>query len=293
MKTILWQRLSVHVALTLCAAFCLVPFLLLVAASITDEREIALHGYTFFPKELNFAAYRYLWVNAEQILRAYGITVIVTVAGTTAGLLFTALLAYPISRKDFPVRGFLSFYVFFTMLFNGGLVPTYLLYTNVFDLKNTILALILPNLLINGFFVILMRTFFATSIPSAVIESAYIDGAGEFKIFYRIVLPLSLPVLATVGLFVSIGYWNDWFNGLIFITESKMYSIQNMLNRMLLDIEFMKSSTQTNLSGLVAELPTRGMRMAVAVVGVLPILLAYPFFQKYFVKGLTIGAVKG
>jgi len=289
----IFYRSLMHIALTLSALFCLLPFLLLVAGSLTSEREIALSGYTFFPKELNLTAYEYLWRNSDQILRAYGITVFVTVVGTAAGLLITAMLAYPISRRDFPIRRQLAFYVFFTLLFNGGLVPTYMLYTTVFDIKNTLAALIVPYLLVNGFFVILMRTFFTSSIPGEVIESAYMDGAGEFLIFWRIVMPLSVPVLATVGLFVSIGYWNDWFNGLIFITDSKLYSIQNMLNRMLLDIEFMKRATQTNLTSVIADLPSRGMRMAVAVVGVLPIIAAYPFFQKYFVKGLTVGAVKG
>lgn len=282
-----------NVALTVFSAFCLMPFILLVAASLTNEQEIALSGYSFLPKEINLTAYQYLWNNSSQIIRAYGITVLVTVAGTAAGLAITAMLAYPMSRRDFPLRKTYSFFVFFTMLFNGGLVPTYLLYTNFLDFKNSLLSLIVPILLVNAFFVILMRTFFSTSIPAPVIESAYIDGAGEFRIFCRIILPLSVPVLATVGLFQSIAYWNDWFNGLIFITDSKLYSIQNMLNRMLLDIEFMKSNTSSTATTLMSDIPTRAMRMAVAVIGVIPILLAYPFFQKYFVKGLTLGAVKG
>jgi putative aldouronate transport system permease protein len=181
------------------------------------------------------------------------------------------------------------------MLFNGGLVPSYLLYTNYFDFKNTLLALIIPGLLMNGFFIILMRTFFATSIPTAIIESAYIDGAKEWKIFYRIVLPLSTPVLATVGLFYVILYWNDWFNGLIYLTDSKYYSLQNLLNRILLDIQYLQSSTQagSQTSDLAARIPLASMRMAMAVIGVIPLLIAYPFFQKYFAKGLTVGAVKG
>jgi putative aldouronate transport system permease protein len=287
------RQVILNIVLFLFSCFCFLPFLLLVAASITDEQALIRNGYSFFPSQFNFTAYEFLLKNSEKIIHAYGITVLVTVVGTVVGLAITALIAYPISRADFPFRSFLSFYVFFTMLFNGGLVPTYLLYTNVLNLKNSLFALIIPILLVNGFFIILMRTFFSSSIPTPVVESAYIDGAGEFKIFYKIVLPLSLPVLATVGLFQGIAYWNDWFNGLIFITDSKLYSIQNMLNRMLLDIEFMKSNTSSTSASVAANLPTRGMRMAVAVIGVIPILIAYPFFQKYFVKGLTIGAVKG
>lgn len=179
------------------------------------------------------------------------------------------------------------------MLFNGGLVPTYMVYTQLFDLKNTLMALIIPSLLMNAFFVMLMRTFFLTSIPAAVIESAKIDGAGEFRIFVRIVLPLSLPILATVGLFQTIHYWNDWFNGMVYVTDDKLYSLQNLLNRILLDIQFLSSSNFGSQTELSANTPTESVRMALAVIGVLPILIAYPFFQKFFVKGLTVGAVKG
>ncbi|MNZ88596.1 L-arabinose transport system permease protein AraQ [compost metagenome] len=178
------------------------------------------------------------------------------------------------------------------MLFNGGLVPTYLVYTNLLDLKNTIWALIIPILLVNAFYVILMRTFFATSIPAAIIESAYIDGAKELRIFVSIVTPLSAPVFATVGLFQLIRYWNDWFNGLIFITDSKYYSLQNLLNRILLDIQFLQNSDGQS-GEIFSNIPLEPMRMAMAVIGIIPILVAYPFFQKFFIKGITVGAVKG
>jgi putative aldouronate transport system permease protein len=293
MRSNLLGRTLLHVGMIAFGLFCIMPFWLLVASSFTSEAEIQTTGYSFFPYDIDFAAYNYLLQVSENIIRAYSITVLVTIIGTVGGLLVMALLAYPMSRRDFPFRKSLSLYVFFTLLFNGGLVPTYLLYTNFFDLKNTLFALIIPYLLVNAFFVIIMRTFFTESIPVAIIESAYIDGASEFKIFLRIVLPLSLPVLATVGLFQGINYWNDWFNGLIFLSDSKLYTIQNMLNRILLDIEFLKNASQMVAPTMLANLPTRGMRMAIAVVGVIPILLAYPFLQKYFVKGLTVGAVKG
>jgi putative aldouronate transport system permease protein len=251
-------------------------------------------GYSFFPREFSFAAYEYLITNSASILRAYGITVFVTVFGTLVSLAMTALLAYGLSRRDLPYRNVFAFLVFFTLLFNGGLVPTYLVYTQVFDIKNTIWALIVPGLLMNGFNVLLMRTFFITSIPEPVIESARMDGAGEFRTFFSIVLPLSLPILATIGLLQTIFYWNDWFNGLIYVTEPTLFSIQNILNRMLSDIQFLASSNLgTNTSAAAAQIPTTAVRMAIAVIGFLPILIAYPFFQKYLVKGIALGSVKG
>jgi putative aldouronate transport system permease protein len=181
------------------------------------------------------------------------------------------------------------------LLFNGGLVPTYLLYTQYFDLKNTLLALIVPGLLMNGFNVLLMRTFFITSIPVPVLESAKIDGSGEFRILYAIILPLSLPILATIGLFQTIAYWNDWFNGLIYLTEPKLFSLQNILNRIMSDLQFLSNNSNLGVDASqgLAKLPGATVRMAIAVIGVLPILVAYPFFQKFFVKGIMIGAVKG
>lgn len=292
-KNSIWQWF-VNMILFVIAVACILPFILLFISSITDEQSIVRHGYSFFPEAYSLSAYRYLWHDAERIFRAYGITIVITVIGTAVSLIITSLLAYPLSRKDMPMHRFWSFFVFFTMLINGGLVPTYLVYTQLFDLKNTLLALIVPGLLTNAFYVMLMRTFFATSIPVPIVESAKIDGAGEFRTFVQIVLPLSLPILATVGLFQTIHYWNDWFNGMIYVTDSKLFSLQNLLNRILLDIQFLTSSNFAGNQGdSGANLPTETVRMAMAVVGIIPILIAYPFFQKYFVKGLTIGAVKG
>ncbi|TBL79899.1 carbohydrate ABC transporter permease [Paenibacillus thalictri] len=294
MKTNRSAQLFIHLIFVLITCLCLIPFLILFTSSITDEQSIIQHGYSLFPSKISMEAYQYLFRDSMKIVHAYGVSVLVTIIGTLVSLTIISLLAYPISRKDMPLRNLLSFFVFFTMLFNGGLVPTYLVYTHIFDIKNSLFALIIPSLLLNAFYVILMRTFFATSIPVPVIESAYMDGAGEFRIFYQIVLPLSLPVLATVGLFQTIAYWNDWFNGLIYITDSKYYSIQNLLNRILLDIQYLKNNANdSNQMEQAAALPSEGVRMAIAVMGVVPILLTYPFFQKYFVKGLTVGAVKG
>lgn len=294
MKTNQMNQTAVHIILILLSAACLFPFLLLFMASITDEQSIVKDGYTLFPSHFSFAAYDYLWNQASTMARSYGITILITIVGTFVGLLISSLLAYPLSRKDMPIRGFLAFIVFFTLLFNGGLVPTYLVYTELFHMKNTLLALIVPGLLTNGFFVLLIRSFFSTSIPVPIIESAYIDGASEFKIFYKIVLPLSLPILATIGLMLTISYWNDWFNGLIYITEPKLFSIQNLLNRMLSNIQFLQQNNLGgNSSAAAASIPMNSVRMAMAVIGIVPIICIYPFFQRYFVKGLTIGAVKG
>ncbi|XID94530.1 carbohydrate ABC transporter permease [Paenibacillaceae bacterium WGS1546] len=288
-----WQWFA-HVTYFLLTVACVAPFVLLISSSFTDEAEILNGGYAFFPQQFSAAAYEYLLSGGSNIVRAYGITAFVTVFGTATGLMMTALLAYPLSRRDYPARTVLAFIVFFTLLFNGGLVPTYLVYTQLFDVKNTIWSLIVPGLMMNGFNVLLMQTFFRTSIPMAIIESANIDGAGEFRIFRSIVLRLSTPVLATVGLFQTLIYWNDWMNGTIYLTDSKLYGIQNMLNRILSDAQFLASgSFGGNSSVLASAAPLETVKMAIAVIGVLPILIAYPFFQKYFVKGIALGAVKG
>ncbi|MEC0308905.1 carbohydrate ABC transporter permease [Paenibacillus lautus] len=286
---------SAHVILGLFAAACLIPFALLIVSSLSSEASIIQNGYSFFPTELSLDAYHYLWTHVGELGRAYGITVLITVIGTAVSLAISSMLAYPLSRHDMPLKNFWTFFVFFTMLFNGGLVPTYMVYTQLFDIKNTLFGLLIPGLLMNGFNVLLVRTFFMTSIPSALLEAASIDGASEIKTFYRIVLPLSLPIMATIGLFQAIAYWNDWFNGLIYLTDTRLFGIQTILNKMMTDIQFLTSNSNLASTGAgqaIMELPSTTVRMAIAAIGVLPILIAYPFFQKYFVKGITIGAVK-
>ncbi|WP_052339330.1 carbohydrate ABC transporter permease [Gorillibacterium massiliense] len=273
---------------------CIIPFVLLIISSVTSEQSILQNGYSFFPDELSLKAYKYLYEHWNEIGHAYGITVLVTVVGTVASLAMTSMLAYPMSRSDLPLKNFWAFLVFFTLLFNGGLVPTYLIYTQFFHIKNTLWALIIPGLLMNGFNVLLVRTYFMTSVPPALLEAASIDGAGEIKIFYRIVLPLSVPIMATIGLFEAILYWNDWFNGMTYVNNPKWFSIQNIMNRIMEDIQFLSNNSNLSSSAnqSMTELPSTSVRMAIAVIGVLPILIAYPFFQKYFIKGITIGAVK-
>lgn len=284
-------QISNNIILTLLALASILPFLLLVVSSFADEATLTLSGYSFFPEKFSLDAYKYLFQQSSMLLRAYGITLLVTVVGTSVGLLMTSMLAYPLSRKDFSKRNVFTFIVFFTMLFNGGLVPSYLMWTSFFHIKNTIFALIIPNLLLNAFNVLLMKNYYSNNIPPELIEAAEMDGAGEYKVFFKIILPLSLPIMATVGLMIGIGYWNDWTNGLYYLTDQNLFSLQNVLNSILTNIQFLSTS---NVSQKVTtELPSTSVRMAIAVVGMLPILVLYPFFQRYFVKGITIGSVKG
>lgn len=282
-----------HISMFLFAAVCLIPFLLLISASFTDQNAITAHGYSFIPQVFSTSAYEYLLNRGSDIARAYGVTVFVTVVGTVVGLALTTLLAYPLSRSETPHRFLIMFIVFFTMLFHGGLVPSYLVYAQLLDFKNSIWALIVPGLLTNGFYIMMMRTFFQTTVPPALIESAQLDGASEYRTLWSIVLPLSTPVLATIGLFTCIMYWNDWQNGMIYITNPELFSVQNLLNRIMQDIQFISTNLSSNAGEAMQQMPTDSVKMAIAVIGVLPILVAYPFFQKYFIKGIMIGAVKG
>lgn len=283
-----------HVIFVLLSLAALLPFVLMFISSLTDDNSLLRDGYSFFPKQLSSRAYEYLWMHKAVLGRGYGITVLITLIGTTCNLTLTTMLAYVLSRKDFALRNIFTFFIFFTMLFNGGLVPTYLFYTQYLHIKNTIFALLIPGLMMNSFWVLITRTFFKTNIPDAVIESAVVDGATKFKIFRVIALPLSLPILATLGLFAGIAYWNDWYNGLIYLTEPKLFSIQNILNRILQEVQYLANTvTDANVAEAASKIPTASIRMAIAAIGIIPILCAYPFFQKYFVKGITIGAVKG
>jgi putative aldouronate transport system permease protein len=284
-----------HLIMGAATVITLLPLLLLVASSFTANKDITLYGYSFFPKHFSLEAYSYIWNERTQIIRAYGITIFVTAVGTSLGLSMSVLYAYALSKPHFPGKRFFSFYVLFTMLFNGGLVPTYIMYTRYLHLKNTILALIIPALMINAFYVLLIRSYFQNNIPLSLVEAARIDGASEFQTLLRVVLPISKPILATIGLFIGVGYWNDWQNGLYYVTDDRLYSIQQILNNMLRNIEYLsKNATSvaksTSLAGM---LPAATVRMAIAVIGLLPILVIYPFIQKYFVKGISLGAVKG
>ncbi|MBW4081552.1 carbohydrate ABC transporter permease [Paenibacillus sp. S150] len=278
---------------TVISIACLYPLLLVISVSFTDEQTIITQGYNIFPKVFSTYSYRYLFEDAEKIFRGYGVSILVTVIGTLGSLLLTSLLAYPISRRDMPLRNAIAFAVFFTMLFSGGLVPWYLTYSAI-GLKNTVWVLVMVHL-VSPFNVIIMRTFFANTIPVSLIESAKIDGGGEFRTFAQIVLPLSLPVLATIGLFQTLVYWNDWFTSSIFISDNNWVSLQYLMYKVSYNIQYLNSGmVDSAVAGSeAAKIPTETVRMAMAIVGIGPIIFAYPFLQKYFVKGLTVGAVKG
>lgn len=286
-------RAAGHIVLTLFSVICVIPFILLVSASLTDSNALLKLGYTIIPSKFSLNAYSYIFQHASDIFRSFGISVLITFVGIVLSVTITALVAYPLSRKDLPLKKIFSFLVILTLLFNGGLVPTYLVYTQLLHIKNTLFALLIPSLLTNGFIIILARTYFITSIPVDVLESSMIDGASEFTIFRKIVLPMSLPILATIGLMQGLNYWNDWNNGLLYLTNSKLFSMQNLLNKIMTDIQFLATSTFAGQIQTGAQLPTESIRMAIASIAVIPILCAYPFFQKYFVKGITLGAVKG
>lgn len=291
------RRFTAPVALTvllILSLLTLTPLVLLVSSSLSNNGAVIREGYSLWPRDFDLTAYTYLWEQSSVILRSIGVSLLVTALGTALSLTVTALLAWPLSRRALPGRKLFSFLVVFTLLFNGGLVPTYLIYTQVLPVKDSLLALLIPNLLVSGFNVIIMRTFFSTTIPEALVEAATIDGAGEFRILTRVVLPLSLPVLTTVGLLQAMAYWNDWFNAMLYISEPGWLSLQAVLNQMINNINFL-SSMGSGMGGMAAQtaLPSTTVRMAMAVIGVLPFLVIYPFTQRFFVRGITIGAVKG
>ena len=271
--------IGLNIVFIIWTVLCIVPFLLILGISFSDENSILEYGYRIIPVRFSTAAYVFVTSETTSLIRAYAITIYATVAGTLLSVIITALFAYPLSRKDF----------------QGGLVAGYMVYVEVLNLKNNLLVYLAPFLM-SAWNVILMRTFMVTSIPDSLIDAAKIDGAGEWTIFNKIVMPLSLPGLATIALFTSIGIWNDWYTPLLYITDKKLYNLQFSLYSVLSNIEFLKSNFSIvggHASQLLNNLPTQSVRMAMCIVSIGPIILAYPFFQKYFIKGLTIGAVKG
>lgn len=275
------------------SALIIVPFLLVVSISLTSEAELTKHGYHFIPHVFDLAAYRYLFKVPAVILRSYGITAAVTCIGTILGLLITSMLAYTVSRPDYSYRRFTSFYVFFTMLFGGGLVPYYILMTRYLHVKDTVWALILPGML-SAWNVIVLKGFFA-KIPMEIIESAKMDGAREWRIYFTMIIPLSTPGLATLGLLIAFGYWNEWFNALLFIENPNLVPLQLLLVRMLNSMEVISQNLDKfGIQGLdISQFPTMSARMAMVVLAAGPMMVIFPFFQRYFVQGLTVGSLKG
>ena len=273
------------------AVAALAPFVLLISGSLTDNAAAVRDGYKFFPSEFSLEAYRYIFIHWDLIGKAYGITALTTAVGTLAALLLVSTLGFALSQRV-PGRKVLLFMVVFTMLFNGGIVSSFMIYSNVIKIKNSILALIVPNLLLNGFTVVLVRSYFLQNIPPELLEAAEMDGAGQLRVYWKIAMPLATPILATIGLLTAVAYWNDWVNGLYYITDPNLYTIQLLLNRINNNIQFLATKPGVVI-GAGAPLPSVTVRMAIAAVAVVPIIVIYPFFQKYFAKGITLGGVKG
>lgn len=282
-----------NLVMILISVIMVVPFLLLISASFTDNDSIIRYGYSLIPRKFSLEAYKYIWTEKEQIFRAYFITIAVTFLGTAVGVMVSLMYGYAISKKNFPGRNFLAFYLFFTMLFNGGLVPTYIWYTRYLHIKNTIWALVFPGLLMGAYNVIMIRTYYQNSVPGELAEAAKIDGAGEFTTFFKVYMPLSKPIIATMAMFVGLAYWNDWTNGLYYITDNRLFSIQQLLNNILRTIEYLSTNPYSSSLSLTVKMPEETVRMAIAVVGMIPVFLMFPMLQKYFVKGITVGSVKG
>lgn len=279
-----------YTLITLVSLACVLPIVLLVSGSLTPEKEISLHGFGLFPPSITLAAYDLVFRNPGEILNAYGITIGITVVGSALGLIVTSMTAYVLSRKDFRYRNKFAFFFYFTTLFNGGLLSTYIFVIRYLQLKNSLLALVLP-LMVNVFYLLIMRSFM-NSVPDSIVESGKIEGAGEFTIFFRLVLPLLKPALATIGLFLALDYWNDWYNAMLYLSERSLYPLQYLLYAMLSETDAMsRIATSTGIP--LGMLPSQSLKMAMTVVATGPIILVYPMVQKYFIKGITVGAVKG
>ena len=295
-KTNKGWNIAGNLVMVLLSFLALAPFLLLIIASLTDENVAMTFGYSYFPQKWSLSAYQYIATQSARLGRAYMMTIIVTAVGTTVGVMITALLGYMLSNRELPGRKFFNFYVVFTMLFNGGLVPTYVICTQVLGLTENYAALIVP-LLVSPFNIIIMRTFFKSSVPLELIEAATIDGSGEYATFFRVVLPIAKPGLAPIALLNALAYWNDWYLSLLYIKQNKVLQpLQALLMELQNNVEYLNRMSAALGSSAIQEAmraPTQTLRMVLVVLIVVPIACAYPFFQRYIVAGLTIGSVKG
>lgn len=281
-----------HLILGFVALLCLVPMVVTLSVSFSDEMDLVRNGYSIIPRVFSTAGYEFIFKAPKALMSAYGVTIRITVLGTILGTLFMAMVAYPLSRADFRWRRPITFFIFFTMLFNGGLVPTYILITKYLHLRNTLFAMIFP-VIITAWNIFLLMTFMK-SIPISLVESAKIDGASEILIFSRIIVPLSKPALATIALLLALRLWNEWFTALLYITDQKLVPLQFWMQRVMRNMQFLLSNQDMVGGGIsMTDLPTESVRMAMAVLAAGPMVLVFPFFQKYFAKGLKVGAVKG
>ncbi len=255
--------------------------------------DVVRNGYSFLPAHWTFDAYRTIFINTKQLVRSYYVTILSTLVGTALGMWLIVTSSYVLTRRDYKYRNILSFYIFFTMLFNGGLVPSYLLIAKWLGMKNTLMALIVPYLF-NAFYVLLLKGFFQAAIPDSLYESAKIDGANELTILMKIVIPLSTPALATVALFYVLQYWNDWFLSLMYTSDNSLLKLQTLLIRVLKNLEFLNSAEARQYMWIdKTQVPSLTARMAMCIVAAGPMIVVFPFFQKYFIKGLKVGAIKG
>jgi putative aldouronate transport system permease protein len=288
--SMVWFQIIAYSTIIFFSVFCLLPFWLIVSGSISSENEVISEGFKLWPKQFSFEAFKTVFGNPDQIISAYGVTIGLTIAGTILGMFITSMAGYVLARVDFKFRDPLSFFIYFTTLFSGGLIPWYILMVKYLGLKDSYLAMLLP-LLVSAWNIILMKNFMK-SIPESIVESARIDGAGDFRIYARIIIPLAVPGLATIGLFLALSYWNDWFSASLFMTTDAKFPLQFLLYKILASAAVLKTGAANNIS-VNATPPTETLKMAVAVIATGPIVFLYPFVQKYFVKGLTVGAVKG
>lgn len=294
MKKKLKGQIALNAVFIVICAMIIIPFVLLVSISLSNEKDIALNGYALIPRKIDLSAYKYVFRNPMQILNAYKVTIAFSVLSTIFFVIMNALVAFPLSRREFKYKKIVTYYFYFTTLIGGGMVPTYILYTQYLHLYNNFWVYILPGL-IAPFTIFMIRTFFQ-DLPYEMFESAKIDGASEYRIFISFVLPLSKPVLATVALTHFLGKWNDWMTALLYIEDQKLISLQYLLQRIMQNIELLRNASETNLIMDISEgkeIPGETARMAMAVIAAGPALFIFPFFQKYFVKGLTVGSVKG
>jgi putative aldouronate transport system permease protein len=275
------------------AVMCVIPLLFVFSISITDEEVLRINGYQMVPQVLSTSAYEFLWNERLTILRAAFMSMLVTVVGTMLSIALNTSMGYVVSRRNFKLKKIYTWMLFIPMVFNGGMLASYVVVNNILKLNNNIWALILP-LACSAFSVTICRTFFRTTVPDSIIESAKIDGAGQFRIWSQIVLPISKPVMATIGMFAAFGYWNDWFQASLYIQDTKKQTLQSLLNQMQKNIEYIANNPYGGLSLQEYKLgmPTESVRMAIAIVIIVPIACTYPFFQKYFISGLTVGSVK-
>lgn len=294
MKDSLLKKVLINAFFIIFSLAFIIPFIYLLSLSVTDESAIASGGYKMIPESFSFEAYRQIFRNPTKIINAYQVTILMSLIGTGLSMVVMTLIAYPLSRTQFKYRQGITFFVYFTMLFSGGLIPSYIVNTRYLGLGNSFWVYIFPNLA-SAYYILIMRTFFK-SLPSTLMEAAKIDGAGELKIMWKVALPLSKPIIATVSLLLLLAKWNDWNTTLIYITDQKLYTLQYLLQKILREDQFIQQMSENN--NLMIDLsesrsaPIESMRFAMAVIAAGPMLVVFPFFQKYFTRGLTIGAVK-